>query len=113
MFRSTTLFVLMCLVAMSQAFVAPHAVHVTRPVATTTTSTTAFVFGKKPEPEDDLSFIETRDMTREEMQRYNAATEKVMNQELWGMTVFSLVISLPMFYLVWVGFFAETTEFGL
>jgi len=31
-----------------------------------------------------------------------------MNAELLGMTLFSLIISVPMLYLVWVAFFSET-----
>mmetsp|Transcript_4045 Transcript_4045/g.11028 ORF Transcript_4045/g.11028 Transcript_4045/m.11028 type:complete len:113 (+) Transcript_4045:99-437(+) len=112
MFRSLVCLIVLCaLSSTTRAFVVPQSSQVA-PTATSTTA--AFVFGKKnQEPEEDLSYIETRDMTREEMQRYNAASEKIMNQELVGMTVFSLIISIPMFYLVWVGFFAETTEFGL
>ena len=58
--------------------------------------------------DDDLSFLETRDMTREEMLALNAENEKIMNAELVGMTAFSLIISIPMLYLVWVAFFSET-----
>lgn len=47
-------------------------------------------------------------MTRDEMKALNAENEKVMNSELVGMTIFSLIISIPMLYLVWVGFFSET-----
>lgn len=59
----------------------------------------AFVF-KKKKPEIDLSDIEVRDMTRDEMKALNEENERVMNAELWGMTIFSLILSLPMFYLV-------------
>ena len=100
----------------------------------------------KKEDEEDLSFLETRDMTRQEMERYNKRSEDIMNAELWGMTFFryvcecggkvcqqqlleaivsgsgrrqliyvlfdftrhSLVLSIPMLYLVYVGFFADT-----
>jgi hypothetical protein len=62
---------------------------------------------------EELAFFETRDMTREEMLQLNAENERVMNQELIGMTVFSLVISLPLLYLAWVGFFAETSEIAM
>lgn len=61
----------------------------------------------------DLSEIETRDMTRDEMKRLNAENERVMNQELVGMTVFSLIISLPLLYLAWVGLFADTAEIAM
>jgi len=71
--------------------------------------TTMGIFKKKKE-EEDLSFIETRDMTREEMKELNAQNEDIMNAELVGMTLFSLVISLPLLYLAWVGLFSETSE---
>lgn len=67
-------------------------------------------FGGKKDDEEDLSFIETRDMTREEMQEYNQRFEDTVNQEMVGMTVFSLIISLPLLYLAWVGLFSETAE---
>jgi|ERR1719183_1455776 hypothetical protein len=53
---------------------------------------------------EDLSYIETRDMTRQEMLEYNKQAEKTMNTELSVMTGFSLVISLPILYLCWVAF---------
>ncbi|CAB9517917.1 Elongation factor [Seminavis robusta] len=62
-------------------------------------------FAKKPQ--EDLSFIESRDMTREEMQALNKKNEDIMNMELQMMTIFSLVISLPILYLCWVAFFSE------
>ena len=55
----------------------------------------------------DLSDIETRDMTREEMLELNAKNEEIMNMELSMMTGFSLVISLPILYLCWVAFFSD------
>lgn len=64
------------------------------------------VFGKK-EPAEDLSFIETRDMTREEMLELNKKNEDIMNMELQAMTGFSLVLSLPILYLCWVAFFSD------
>ena len=42
----------------------------------------------------------------------NKQNEEIMNAEMIGMTAFSLIISIPMLYLVWVGFFSETVEFG-
>lgn len=83
-----------------------------RQTMTMTTTTALSVFGKKKKKED-LSFIETRDMTREEMKQLNAENEKVMNAELVGMTVFSLIISLPLLYLAWVGLFSETAEIAM
>jgi hypothetical protein len=62
---------------------------------------------------EELSYLETRDMTREEMFELNAQNERVMNQELAYMTIFSLIISAPLLYLAWVGFFAETAEIAM
>mmetsp|Transcript_29037 Transcript_29037/g.62232 ORF Transcript_29037/g.62232 Transcript_29037/m.62232 type:complete len:113 (-) Transcript_29037:170-508(-) len=79
------------------------------------TSSTAFrsfalepvnVFGKKKETED-LSYIESRDMTREEMLELNKKNEDIMNMELTAMTGFSLVLTLPILYLCWVAFFSD------
>ena len=53
-----------------------------------------FAFGKKKQ-EEDLSFIESRDMTREEMLALNKENEEIMNTELAAMTGFSLILSLP------------------
>lgn len=72
----------------------------------TSTTTTLNVFGKK-DPQEDLSFIESRDMTREEMIALNKKNEDIMNMELQMMTGFSLVLSLPILYLCWVAFFSE------
>ena len=83
-----------------------------RPSGTTSTSPTALhIFGKKKKNSDeDLSFIETRDMTRAEMEALNRQNEDIMNAEIAGMTIFSLILSLPLLYLAWVGFFSETAE---
>ena len=56
---------------------------------------------------EDLSYIESRDMTREEMLELNAKNEEIMNMELSAMTGFSLILSLPLLYLCWVAFFSE------
>lgn len=64
------------------------------------------IFGKK-EPEEDLSYIESRDLTREEMMDLNKQNEEIMNMELSMMTGFSLILSLPILYLCWVAFFSE------
>ena len=61
----------------------------------------------KKGPEEDLSYIETRQMTREEMLELNKKNEEVMNAELGLMTGFSLLISLPILYLCWVAFFSD------
>ena len=55
----------------------------------------------------DLSSIESRDLTREEMLEINKQNEEVMNMELQMMTIFSVVLSLPIFYLCWVAFYSE------
>lgn len=76
----------------------------------TSSGTSLGIFNKNKKEEEDLSFIESRDMTREEMLDLNKQNEEIMNAELIGMTAFSLIISIPMLYLVWVGFFSETAE---
>ena len=48
----------------------------------------------------DLSDIESRDLTREEMLDINAQNEEIMNN-------FSFVLSLPIFYLCWVAFYSD------
>lgn len=69
------------------------------------------VFNRNNKKKDeDLSYIETRDMTPDEMRALNAKNEDIMNAELAGMTIFSLILSIPMLYLVWVGFFSETAN---
>jgi selenocysteine-specific elongation factor len=91
----------------------PAVVSMVRPSRSSTahTTTTALnVFGKKKKNDEDLSFIETRDMTRAEMEELNRKNEDIMNAEIAGMTLFSLILSLPLLYLAWVGFFSETAE---
>jgi hypothetical protein len=73
-------------------------------LARTTTMTTTFLAKKKKE---DLSYLETRDMTKEEMLELNKQNEDIMNMELTAMTGFSLLLSLPILYLCWVAFFSE------
>jgi hypothetical protein len=51
------------------------------------------VKNKKKLTKEELSYLEVRDMTREEMLKLNAENERVMNQELTYMTIFSLIIS--------------------
>lgn len=46
-------------------------------------------------------------MTREEMLALNKKNEEIMNAELGAMTGFSVIISIPIFYLCWVAFFSE------
>jgi hypothetical protein len=110
--RFSLLFALVALVA--TLTVTPSAAFTPSKVSTSTTrtQTRSFTvdpvnaFGKKKQQED-LSDIETRDMTREEMLELNAKNEDIMNMELASMTGFSLVISLPIFYLCWVAFFSD------
>merc|ERR1719270_2146908 len=84
---------------LSHTFVIPSSQKTTlKTIQPTTSKTAAFVFGKK-KPEEDLSYIESRDLTREEMLEINKQNEDVMNMELTMMTGFSLVLSLPIFYL--------------
>lgn len=101
------------LLASAAGFTAPRTSTQTSPstVSSPPAFGPAYLFKKKEE--EDFSDIEVRDMTREEMLALNDENEKVMNAELWGMTIFSLILSLPMFYLVWVGFFSETSEMNL
>ena len=75
-----------------------------RAALTTRVSTTQAALAKKKE---DLSYLETRDMTKEEMLELNKKNEDIMNMELTMMTAFSLVISLPILYLCWVAFFSD------
>lgn len=104
--------ILSCVVAAAGAFqVAPRrATTALGRHMSSTTTTSLYVFGKKKKPKEDLSYIESRDMTREEMFELNKQNEEIMNAELIGMTIFSLLISLPLLYLAWVGFFSETSE---
>lgn len=69
------------------------------------TSTTPVVLNAKKK--EDLSYLETRDMTKEEMLELNKKNEEIMNMELTMMTGFSLVLSIPILYLCWVAFFSE------
>lgn len=89
----------------------PAATTTVTPTTTTpqrATFTAVHVLGKKKKtPKEDLSFIETRDMTREEMLELNQKNEDIMNMELQAMTGFSLVLSLPILYLCWVAFFSD------
>ena len=76
-------------------------------IATPVDSNTALsVFGKKKE-EEDLSFLEVRDLTREEMMEINKRNENVMNNELAAMTGISVLFSFPILYLCWVAFFSD------
>lgn len=92
----------------SDAFTAIQpAANAVSPTATSSTSLFLGNFGKKKEPQEDLSYIETRDLTREEMEAINKQNEEIMNMELSAMTGFSLVLSIPILYLCWVAFFSD------
>mmetsp|Transcript_11267 Transcript_11267/g.16561 ORF Transcript_11267/g.16561 Transcript_11267/m.16561 type:complete len:106 (+) Transcript_11267:78-395(+) len=98
-----TAFILCLVVASSTAFVSgPERRAVSAP---RTFVTAASIFKKKQD--EDLSAIESRDMTREEMVELNKKNEDIMNAELGAMTGFSLVLSLPILYLCWVAFFSD------
>eukprot|EP00531_Pseudo-nitzschia_arenysensis_P003526 CAMPEP_0116135488 /NCGR_PEP_ID=MMETSP0329-20121206/11215_1 /TAXON_ID=697910 /ORGANISM="Pseudo-nitzschia arenysensis, Strain B593" /LENGTH=108 /DNA_ID=CAMNT_0003630287 /DNA_START=61 /DNA_END=387 /DNA_ORIENTATION=+ len=95
------------LVGIAALFTAPTAnAFVTKAASPVAKSMELGIFGNKKE-EEDLSFIETRDMTREEMLELNKKNEDIMNMELQAMTGFSLVLSLPILYLCWVAFFSD------
>jgi hypothetical protein len=80
---------------------------VTTTIPSTDTTTTLYQFGKKKKTVEDLSFIETRDLTREEMLNINKRNEEVMNRELQAMTGISVLFSIPILYLCWVAFFSD------
>ena len=65
------------------------------------------IVAAKKKSDFDLSSIESRDLTREEMLDINKQNEEIMNMELQMMTAFSLVLSLPILYLCWVAFYSE------
>mmetsp|Transcript_23131 Transcript_23131/g.47093 ORF Transcript_23131/g.47093 Transcript_23131/m.47093 type:complete len:115 (-) Transcript_23131:3572-3916(-) len=88
--------------AFTSQSIKPHA----RLAPAATSSTALSVFGKK-QPEEDLSYIESRDMTREEMLELNRRNEEVMNRELQAMTGISVLFSIPILYLCWVAFFSD------
>jgi hypothetical protein len=72
--------------------------------------TAVSVFGgkkKKDKSDFDLSSIESRDVTREEMLDINKQNNEIMNMELQMMTIFSLVLSAPILYLCWVAFYSD------
>lgn len=101
-------FVLLLILAVSQlssAFTQPGLVAKTTSRAS---PTELAIFGGGNKKDDiDLSSIESRDLTREEMLDINKQNEEIMNMELQMMTVFSLVLSLPILYLCWVAFYSD------
>merc|ERR1719221_311245 len=106
--QASILIIILSLIQLSHTFVIPSQTTTTtiKTTSKTTTTSSLFVFGKKKKPEtEDLSYIESRDLTREEMLEINKQNEEIMNMELTMMTGFSLVLSLPIFYLCWVAFY--------
>lgn len=97
---TTLLAVVASLMPLADAF-APQPALMARAASLTQVS----AFGKKPK--EDLSYIESRDMTRAEMEDLNKQNTEIMNMELQMMTVASVVISLPIFYLCWVAFYSD------
>jgi hypothetical protein len=94
-FKSICLVTLLLLVATcSSAFVVKPQSQMAKPFVSNTSAESSmarYIFNKnkkQDEDDDDLSFIESRDMTRKEMEEYNKSTERVMNTELWAMTLF-------------------------
>ena len=77
-----------------------------RITASSSTTTSLNQFGKK-KSQEDLSSIESRDLTREEMLAINKRNEEVMNNELQAMTGVSVLFSLPILYLCYVAFFSD------
>lgn len=96
----------MALAGPSAAFTA-RSVRSRAALASARSGTSLNQWGGRKEPEEDLSFIESRDLTREEMLEINRRNEQVMNNELWAMTGISVLFSLPVFYLCWVAFFSD------
>merc|ERR1719384_453549 len=100
--RITALALSLITVSFAAAFVTgPQSRSLIHPISYSTSAS----FAKKPK--EDLSFIESRDMTREEMIALNKKNEDIMNAELGAMTGFSLILSLPILYLCWVAFFSD------
>ncbi|KAL3802741.1 hypothetical protein ACHAWO_010089 [Cyclotella atomus] len=105
---SSTCLILLAMAAAltSTAAFSTNAVQTRAHLAPNNNSPTALsVFGKKPT--EDLSDIEVRDLTREEMLKINQRNEEVMNRELQAMTGISVLFSFPILYLCWVAFFSE------
>mmetsp|Transcript_20469 Transcript_20469/g.31061 ORF Transcript_20469/g.31061 Transcript_20469/m.31061 type:complete len:108 (+) Transcript_20469:72-395(+) len=107
MTRTSGLFITMLVCAMQLAASFTQPVQVARSASAFKAVPATFLAAKKKKSDFDLSSIESRDLTREEMLDINAQNEEVMNMELQAMTVFSLVISLPILYLCWVAFYSD------
>ena len=109
--NSSSLLLVVCVVvaaltSSADAFAAQSIQGRAAQTSSATTTTALSVFGKKKE-EEDLSYIESRDLTREEMLEINRRNEDVMNRELQAMTGISVLFSFPILYLCWVAFFSE------
>ena len=107
--NSSSLLLIVCVVvaaltSTADAFTA-QSIQSRAQTAAATSPTALSVFGKKDE--EDLSYIESRDLTREEMLEINRRNEEVMNRELQAMTGISVLFSIPILYLCWVAFFSE------
>eukprot|EP00587_Corethron_hystrix_P011242 CAMPEP_0113302184 /NCGR_PEP_ID=MMETSP0010_2-20120614/3102_1 /TAXON_ID=216773 ORGANISM="Corethron hystrix, Strain 308" /NCGR_SAMPLE_ID=MMETSP0010_2 /ASSEMBLY_ACC=CAM_ASM_000155 /LENGTH=110 /DNA_ID=CAMNT_0000155931 /DNA_START=46 /DNA_END=378 /DNA_ORIENTATION=- /assembly_acc=CAM_ASM_000155 len=106
-FLRTTIFLASALIC--GAFVVPRQTS-TAPFATTAPGggdRPTAAYAKKKYSDSDFDDISSRDMTREEMLALNKKNEEIMNAELGAMTGFSVIISIPIFYLCWVAFFSE------
>ena len=108
MLRNFVVAILLCVALLAAPSVAftTQAVQ-SRAALSSASSTSLNQFGKKKKEADDLSFLETRDLTREEMLEINRRNEEVMNTELQAMTGVSVLFSLPIFYLCWIAFFGD------
>lgn len=105
MISATVSLFLLTLFVLTMSFMSTDAFVPVKHQAFKTPASKLIVSAKKPV--EDLSFIESRDMTREEMLELNKKNEEIMNMELQMMTAFSLVISIPILYLCWVAFFSD------
>ena len=97
--------VIMAAFTSTSAFTTTNAIQSRANVAPASSKTALSQFGRKPS--EDLSDIEVRDMTREEMLALNKRNEEVMNRELQAMTGISVLFSIPILYLCWVAFFSD------
>ncbi len=100
----TSIFALLALVSVLQltnAFTQPAL------ISKSAVTRKATHFAAKKKSNIDLTSIESRDLTREEMLDINKQNEEIMNMELQMMTIFSLVLSLPILYLCWVAFYSD------
>ena len=102
---SSALLLVVITLTRTSAFTTTNSIQSRATVAPASSKTALSQFGKKPA--EDLSDIEVRDMTREEMLELNKRNEEVMNRELQAMTGISVLFSFPILYLCWVAFFSD------